>query len=136
MMTVRECEKLSYEDVRKLAAEKLGTHSSDEILKWLRANVPPEKEFQRVMLAKLHQHFGESAFIWKQAQGPYSRGGIPDIAVVWKGKYFGFEVKRPFLGQPSKLQLRTRKKIIAAGGVAEFVSYASECIRIMEEHGE
>ena len=77
-----------------------------------------------------------SAFVWKAAAGPYGRGGIPDVCAIINGKYYGFEVKRPFIGAPTKLQLQTIKKIQAAGGRAYIVSWPVEVERILRREAE
>ena len=73
-----------------------------------------------------------SAFIWKAAAGPYSRGGIPDICMILDGQFYGFEVKRPEVGRLSTLQEQAIKKINAAGGIAAVVSFPSEVQKIIE----
>ena len=68
-----------------------------------------------------------TAFIWKAAAGPYSRGGIG-------GQFFGFEVKRPGTGRLSKLQEVTINQIRAAGGFVAVVSYPEQVERFIIEH--
>ena len=53
----------------------------------------------------------------------YSRQGIPDICAVVIGRYYGFEVKRPFIGILSKIQEHTIRQIKEAGGKAYVVTY-------------
>lgn len=98
--------------------------------KWCMANVPEEGYFQGKILDYLSEKYPES-FSRKIAQGAYSKGGTPDILFVHKGRYIGFEVKRPFFGVTSKLQEQTIKAIRRAGGVAEVVTYVSEVEKIM-----
>lgn len=75
-----------------------------------------------------------TAFIWKAAAGPYSRGGIPDICMILGGQFFGFEVKRPGTGRLSKLQEVTINQIRAAGGFVAVVSYPEQVERFIIEH--
>ena len=72
------------------------------------------------------------AFVWKAAAGPYSRGGIPDICMVLNGRFYGFEVKRPEVGRPTKIQEITIQAINSAGGIAAVVSYPKDVERILE----
>ena len=66
----------------------------------------------------------------------YSQAGIPDIMMIYCGHYFGFEVKRPVVGVPSKLQEETIRKITAAGGTALFVRWPEEAIQAVEQYAE
>lgn len=100
--------------------------------KWCIANVPEESYFQGKIIDYLQEHYPES-FARKITQGAYSQGGTPDILFVHKGRYIGFEVKRPYFGVVSKLQEQTINKIRKAGGVAEVVIYVSEVEKIMKE---
>ena len=98
--------------------------------KWCIDNVPEESHFQKKILDYLNERYPES-FARKITQGAYSQGGTPDILFIYKGRYIGFEVKRPFFGITSKLQEQTIKQIRRAGGVAEVVTYVSEVEKIM-----
>jgi hypothetical protein len=62
----------------------------------------------------------------------YSEGGIPDVLAVVDGHYFGFEVKRPVVGEPSSLQEQTIRHIRRSGGTAEIVCWPEEAIRTIE----
>lgn len=99
--------------------------------KWCRDNVPEESYYQGKIIDYLEERYPDS-FVRKISQGAYSQGGTPDILFVYKGRYIGFEVKRPFYGITSKLQEQTIKKIRRAGGVAEVVTYVSEVKKIMD----
>lgn len=100
--------------------------------RWMNDHIPPEKEWQRKIILWLRENFPE-AVVWKAAAGPYSRGGIPDITVIYKGVYIGMEVKRPFIGGPTKLQEQTIRQIRRAGAVAGVVSFERDAARLMEE---
>ena len=86
-----------------------------KIIKWLKDSYP-------------------GAFVWKAAAGPYSRGGIPDICMILKGRFFGFEVKRPGTGRLTKLQEQTLKQITAAGGIAAVVSSPEDVERVIRQN--
>lgn len=47
--------------------------------------------------------------------------------------YFGFEIKRPYLGVVSNIQQDTIKRIREAGGVAEVVCLPEEALEIIEK---
>lgn len=95
------------------------------------ANVPKEVFFQKKILEYLRVK--PDCFVWKEAVGYYSQGGLPDICCIYKGRFYGFEVKRPFgLGRLSALQKQTLEKIRQSGGVAEVVSFVEEVQEILE----
>ena len=73
-----------------------------------------------------------SAFVWKAAAGPYSRQGIPDVCAIIDGRFYGFEIKRPFIGELSKIQEETIKAIRAAGGVAAVVSFPEQANKVID----
>lgn len=58
--------------------------------------------------------------------------GIPDVTAVINGRYYGFEVKRPFVGVLSKIQEQTIKRIRAAGGRAYVVTYPAEVTELLK----
>ena len=97
---------------------------------WCRQNVPKENYFQGKIKDYLKKKYPDS-FITKFSAGAYSQGGVPDILFIYKGRYIGFEVKRPYFGVVSKLQEQTLRQIRRAGGVAEVVTYISEVEKIM-----
>lgn len=88
-----------------------------------------EKYYQDKILKYLRSR--PNSFTWKQAAAQYSRAGIPDIAHIENGRYFGFEVKRPKIGKATAIQLATIEKIRAAGGVAEIVSSPEEVEEVL-----
>lgn len=103
--------------------------------KWIRSNLPHESYYQKNIMKTIKTLF-PSAFVWKAAAGAYGRAGIPDVCAIIGGKYFGFEVKRPFIGAPTKIQLQTIKQIQAAGGRAYVVSWPAEVERILRRELE
>ena len=64
-------------------------------------------------------------FCWKEHGGMYGTAGIPDIIACINGRFYGFEVKNE-IGQPTKLQEATIRKILAAGGTAVVVRSVDE----------
>lgn len=64
-------------------------------------------------------------FCWKEHGGMYGTAGIPDIIACINGHFFGFEVKTD-VGNPTKLQEATIRKILAAGGTAVVVRSVDE----------
>ena len=113
--------------------------SRSEARKIMFEKIPEESKFQANIKKKLKIRYPE-AYIKKITQGNYSEGGIPDILCIFEGHYFGFEVKRPFIGgDGTDLQKINIKQIEKAGGIAAIVSYPEQAIEIIEkwrsEHG-
>lgn len=109
-----------------------GCRTVKEAEKYLYRHLPKESYYQGKIIRFIKENY-PGAYVLKVAQGPYSKGGFPDICAIIKGRYYGFEVKRPYIGKPSELQLKTVRQIRAAGGIAEFVSYVSEVAEIIEK---
>ena len=78
----------------------------------------------------MKEHYPD-AFVWKAAAGPYSRQGIPDVCAIIGGRFYGFEVKRPYIGVLTKIQEQTMERIRAAGGTAEVVCLPEDVGRIV-----
>ena len=97
---------------------------------WCRSNVPKESYYQTKIIGHLKKKYPDS-FVRKYSAGAFSSGGVPDILFIHKGRYIGFEVKRPYFGTVSELQKQTIKDIRRAGGVAEVVTYISEVDKII-----
>lgn len=92
----------------------------------MRRKIPAETYYQRNIKKYLEQRYGEEIYVRKVTQGPYSEGGIADLMVVIRGKYIGLEVKRPIVGQPSKLQLENKRLVESAGGTYAIVRWPEE----------
>lgn len=103
--------------------------------KWVQEKVPKEQYYQTKIMEWIKKNLPE-AFVWKATQGAYSRLGIPDICVVAGGRFYGFEVKRPYYGTASTMQKETIKQILAAGGKAYVVTYAKEVAEILQTEME
>ena len=103
--------------------------------KYLIQHLPKESYYQDKIIKFLKEAYPEG-FVWKEAAGPYSRQGIPDVSFIKDGRYYGFEVKRPYIGVLSKIQEQTINRIRAAGGIAEVVTFPEEVRKIVEgRHG-
>lgn len=102
--------------------------------KWMYRNIPAESHYQGKIIRWLRKNYPD-AVVWKAAAGPYSRCGIPDIAVVYRGRYIGMEVKRPFIGKPTQLQEQTIRNLRKAGAVAGIVSFERDAAELMQEAG-
>ena len=103
-------------------------HSAAEADEWIRAQLPEESTFQRRIMMHLRAlrdrgRIPATSVFWKNTSGAYARGGLPDITLIVNGKYYGFEVKRPFVGVLSALQKKTIEELNAAGAVAGVVIY-------------
>lgn len=114
----------SYEQAVDEIQKQLGV-SRTEAGKKLYHAVPMERTLQSKIIKWIKQEYPQ-AFVWKATAGAYSRCGIPDICCVINGRFYGFEVKRPFWGKASMIQLKTMDQIRAAGGVAGVVSYPED----------
>lgn len=117
------------------AAKDITCATTGQAKKYIREHLPKESYYQD----KIIKHIKElipSAFVWKAAAGAYSRQGIPDVCAIINGRYYGFEVKRPFIGKLSGIQERTIKQIQAAGGKAYVVTYTDEVTRILQKEIE
>lgn len=122
------------EEVSAYLRKEKGLKTTAEIRKYLFRELPDEGYYQTKIIKYLKNKYPLS-FVWKAAAGPYSRQGIPDINAVIDGKFYGFEVKRPFIGRATELQLQTIKRIKKAGGAAGIVTYISDVEKIIKEDG-
>lgn len=101
-----------------------------EARKLARRLVPSEAKIQKEILAYLRKEVG--GFWWKDAAGPYQQKGIPDIVGCHEGRFFGFEVKRPLVGELSAIQRHTLAAINAAGGTAYVVTSVEDVRQVFE----
>lgn len=107
-----------------------GINTREAADKFIREKMPKESYFQKKILDWIKDN-APNAIAWKEAAGPYSRQGIPDITCIINGRYYGFEVKRPFIGVLSKIQEQTIKQIRRAGGRAWVVTSEKEVAEIL-----
>ena len=94
-------------------------HNITEARKLARRLVPSEAKIQKEILAYLRKEVG--GFWWKDAAGPYQQ----------KGRFFGFEVKRPLVGELSAIQRHTLAAINTAGGTAYVVTSVEDVRRVL-----
>ena len=104
-----------------------------EALSILRKEIPKEKYFQEKILKAIKRAYPE-AYVQKITLGYYSQRGLPDILAIIDGHYFGFEVKRPIVGNLTAIQGKTRDAIRKAGGTAEVVSYPEEALAAIKDY--
>ena len=123
--------KTKAEVIEYIKSEKGFVYAS-EAEKYLSEHLPKESHYQEKIISFLKKTYPQGV-VWKEAAGPYSSQGIPDVTFILDGRYYGFEIKRPFLGRLSRLQEQTIKKLRAAGAVAEVVSFPEEVAKIIEE---
>lgn len=121
----------TYEELQEYTIEHNSRiHTRAQADKFIREKMPKESYFQSKIIQWIKDNLPE-AFVWKAAAGPYSRQGIPDICCVIHGRFYGFEVKRPFIGVLSKIQEQTIKQLMKAGAVAEVVTSEKEVAAIL-----
>lgn len=113
------------------AAKDITCATTGQAKKYIREHLPKESYYQDKIIKHIRKLFPLSV-VWKEAAGAYSRQGIPDVTAVINGRYYGFEVKRPFVGVLSKIQEQTIKRIRAAGGRAYVVTYPAEVTELLK----
>ena len=122
--------KTKMEAIDYIVSEKKCTRAQAE--KYLMKEIPKESYYQTKIIKYLRANYPQ-ALVWKAAAGAYSYCGIPDICMVYGGRYFGLEVKRPFVGKISPIQLQTIRKIREAGGIAGIVTSIEEVKELIQE---
>lgn len=98
----------------------------------MRKHLPKEQHYQTEVIHFLKENY-PAAFVWKAAAGPYSQQGIPDVCAIIDGHFFGFEIKRPYIGETSEIQKRTIELINAAGGTATVVSFWQQAKEVIDK---
>lgn len=120
------------EEMRAYLEESIGhALTSAQAVKVLRDTLPKESYFQSAILRWLRENY-PAAFIWKVQTGPYARQGVPDICAVIDGRFYGFEVKRPYVGRLSKIQQTTMEAIEKAGGRAGVVTWPDDARKLID----
>lgn len=109
--------------IKMMSGEACRTTAQAE--KYLRAHLPKESYYQGKIINYLKESY-PGAFVWKASAGAYCRQGIPDVCAIIDGKFYGFEVKRPYIGILSEIQERTIEQIQAAGGIAGVVCFPED----------
>lgn len=127
------------EAVAEAVKNRNGFTQKKQVVSYLAKYIPLEKYFQQKVMDGIRKHYPD-AYVVKISLAHYSTAGIPDVMVVYKGHYFGFEIKRPVLRsiEPSKynatkLQLETMKRLQKSGGTCKVVSYPEEAIAVMKK---
>jgi hypothetical protein len=69
---------------------------------------------------------------FKTHGGPFQEAGQPDLIGTVEGLFFGFEIKVPFEGSPSELQLETLAEWRDEGAVACIIERASQAIALVQ----
>ena len=70
---------------------------------------------------------------WCKHHGsPFSRRGVPDLLVCFRGAFFAFEVKQP-TGKATASQVLQIRRINEAGGVAAIVTSVDEVRTVMQK---
>jgi len=118
--------------IESVSGENMTEAQFDQAIRKL---LPKESYYQERIMQAIRKAY-PGAFVWKAAAGPYSRGGIPDVCVILDGRFYGFEVKRPYVGELSKLQEITINDIRAAGGIAGVVSFPEEALKLIQAAGD
>lgn len=120
------------EEMRAYLEESTGRAlTTAQAVKVLRDTLPKESYFQSTILRWLKENY-PAAFVWKVQTGPYARQGVPDICAVIDGRFYGFEVKRPYVGRLSRIQQATIEAIEKAGGRAGVVTWPDDARKLIE----
>ena len=118
-------------DVQRLAEQRLGLKlTAEKTEKILNDKIPLEQWYQTKIIAAIKEEY-PSAFVRKISAGVYAERGFPDVLAIIDGRYYGIEVKRPFFGKPSKLQLAVIEAIKKAGGTAGIAHLPIEAMEII-----
>lgn len=109
------------------------TQARKEITK----KIPLEGHYQDKVIKYL-KSLPECINAWKENKGSYSsQNGTPDVTAVMKpgGVYYGFEVKRPLVGEASALQEKFIEHMNKNGGHAYIVITADDVKQILIQEG-
>lgn len=87
-------------------------------------DLPKESAFQSKIMEYLKTR--SDVVAWKDQASMYQSKGIPDIIAVKDGRFYGFEVKRPYVGKLSDIQSSFHAKLKHVKGRVFVVSYVSE----------
>lgn len=114
--------------LEKETSKKITSSAFDKIM---HDTLPLEQAYQSEVIVYLKTIPG--AFVWKAAAGPYSRQGIPDVCAIIDGHFFGFEIKRPYIGKATKVQEETIRRINEAGGTAAVICFREQAKAIIDK---
>lgn len=115
--------KLSRDEMKNYLEKQIGKRISVKAFETIMRDTLPFEGYYQTEVKGFIRDTYPGAFVWKAAAGPYSRQGIPDVCAIINGHFFGFEIKRPYIGRVTKIQEKTMKEVIAAGGTAAVVSF-------------
>lgn len=88
-----------------------------------------EAALTRSIQDALKANGGSAIFQWKARGDPRQHKGIPDICGVYRGRFFGLEVKLPGRENTvTKNQAEVLKRIDRAGGIAAVVTTRREAL--------
>lgn len=110
----------------------IGIRTPGDAERYLIDHIPKESYYQKKILDYIKANYPR-AIAWKEAAGCYSRQGIPDVSACINGRYFGFEVKRPYFGKLSAMQKQTIERIRKAGGVAGVCIFPEDAEELIQE---
>ncbi len=87
----------------------------------------------RRVIAYLKQLNNTADPLWflKIHGGPMQRAGLPDLFVIYKGRTFGIELKRPGK-KPTKLQQHTLSEMEKAGATTAVVTSVDQLQGLLE----
>lgn len=97
--------------------------------------IPLERHYQKNILRALKAAYPTGRWR-KNAAGFGQAAGEPDLDGVLDGQFYAIEVKRPLIGQPTDLQKKAVREIIAAGGCAMAATYADEVVEAVKAFRE
>ena len=133
-MFSRYDEKLTRDMAYDLVKDKYHVTTKAEAKRIMKKIIPKEKDFQKSIKAEIKKAYPD-AYGKKLTLMEYSEGGIPDLLVIIDGHYFGFEIKRPFIGgDATDLQKQNIQWIREAGGTAAVVSYPEQAMEIIGKY--
>lgn len=92
--------------------------------------MPKESRFQAKIMEYLNSR--KDCIAWKDQASMYQSKGVPDIICIKDGIFYGFEVKRPFIGKLSDIQAEFHNKLKSVGARVYVVSFVSEVQRILD----
>lgn len=115
-------------------------YGKTSISQFIKDNLPLESAFQTEIIKALRDwqkkgFISPATLIWKQSAGVYNRNGMPDLMAIIDSRFIGFEVKRPYIGAVTQLQLKTIRQIRQAGGIAEVICFPAEARALLIHHG-
>ena len=129
---IRQSRKLDRKQMTKWLEKETGKKiTSSTFEKIMHELLPKEQCYQNEVILFIKTIPG--AFVWKATAGPYSRQGIPDVCAIIDGHFFGFEIKRPYIGRATEVQKQTIRQINESGGTAAVISFAEQAKAIIDK---